>query len=103
MPQHPAHPNGRIPETTDAVATSPDQTVYESNDTDHVAIDHWHHRQVDAATAAGAVFLLKEGPSPEGGFGDGPTDWPIAFYVLTKRKRVNNARDWNNGWLQKYF
>jgi hypothetical protein len=50
--------------------------VYESNDTDHVAIDHWHHRQVDAATAAGAVFLLKEGPSPEGGFGDGPTDWP---------------------------
>ena len=21
----------------------------------------------------------------------------------TKRKRVNNARDWNNGWLQKYF
>ena len=26
-----------------------------------------------------------------------------AFYVLTKRKRVNNARDWNNGWIQKYF
>jgi hypothetical protein len=27
----------------------------------------------------------------------------FAFYVLTKRKRVINARDWNNGWLQKYF
>ncbi len=27
----------------------------------------------------------------------------IMLFFLTKRKRVNNARDWNNGWLQKYF
>ena len=75
MPQHHAHPNGRIHEDLPAVLMADDPVVYEANVTDHIAVDHWHHLQTDTATSAGADFKTMEGPSPDGGFGDGPESW----------------------------
>ena len=49
MPQHHAHPNGRIHEDLPAVLMADDPVVYEANVTDHIAVDHWHHLQTDAA------------------------------------------------------
>ena len=49
--------------------------MFTSNVTEHVPIFYWHEEQRKAAEAAGASFDILEGPSPFGGFGDGPSSW----------------------------
>ena len=87
MPQHAAHPNGSIPEHISAVSTSPDPVVYQSNVTDHVDIDCWETKQIAAATAAGATFHIRPGPTAEGGFGRGPQTW--------EEMHINPDASWN--------
>eukprot|EP01043_Picozoa_sp_COSAG02_P012777 COSAG02_NODE_501_length_21049_cov_34.002768_6_plen_131_part_00 len=82
----------------------------------------WQHQLVSVLRSKGVVdttvtadgevkTVMSTKGEPGDDCGQSPATFPedrlhpakTAFYVLTKRKRVNNARDWNNGWLQKYF
>ena len=51
---------------------TPDTSVYTSQTSRHVPILYWHTEQREATIAAGASFDILRGPSPFGGFGDGP-------------------------------
>ena len=77
MPQDAAHPNSRFHEDPEFTKFSvPDPTVFDTNVTEHVPIFFFHEDQRRVAAAAGAPFRLLEGPSPFGGFGNGPVSWP---------------------------
>ena len=66
MPQHHAHPNGRIHEDLSAVLTADDPVVYEANVTEHIPVEYGHYLQTDAARSAGATFETMAGPSQDG-------------------------------------
>ena len=76
MPQEAAHPNTQFVEEPDYIKfATPDIAVYESQESRHVPIFYWHKEQLEAAAAAGAAFDILHGPSPFGGFGDGPNSF----------------------------
>jgi hypothetical protein len=76
MHQDAAHSNSRFGEDDSySKFCIPDTPVFTSNVTQHVPIFYWHEEQRKAAEAAGASFDILEGPSPFGGFGDGPSSW----------------------------
>ena len=76
MPQEAAHPNTQFEEDLDYIKfATPDTPVYTSQTSCHVPVFYWHTEQLQAATAAGAVFEILQGPSPFGGFGEGPNSF----------------------------
>ena len=86
MHQDAAHSNSRFGEDDSySKFCIPDTPVFTSNVTEHVPIFYWHEEQRQAAEAAGASFDILEGPSPFGGFGDGPSSCSFTRSVAELR------------------
>ena len=94
--QHAAHPNSSVNEDAGFVRFSPDPTVYTTEQTPHVPIDHWHSEQRTRADLSGAEYDLMEGPSPFGGLDHVPDNFPDMHIDPDSTWHIDLARSIQN-------